>query len=803
MKQHGGVALVAGCLAVPLITRAAAGQGAWPIYGDETAERLMVAPGLGANDPEEKDYTWGDLDHDGDVDLICVRKEPWNTPGRRRNLLLMNEGVPEGHAIDGVLVDRTDAYATASDAGGNGFLDQTNDRDVALVDVDGDGWLDVVTSTTYGERLPKMISHPRVYMNLGEIDGDWQGFRYEASRTPTMPITPHFCGVGFGDVNNDTWPDLYFVDYNNDLEDRLWINDGAGNFVDETLARVPFVMRESDFGVHAVLADMNGDGVRDIVKDRGSTDVVPPLRVSISYNDLASPGFFNLFEVIHEGNPYHVEVGDLNGDGRLDVVIDDDGIDRYLLNQGNDAQGRADFIAHQFPPQSDSFGGNIVIRDLNQDSHPDVIIADVDVDCCGCARHMHFWASDGNVPDVSFSEETGGIPISARTGTHDVAVFDIDGDGWDDMVIGTCTGTSVWIVQPQLVFTYPEGLPGDVPPDEPVDVTVTIRAMSGDGLDASSPTLRTSVNGGVFETSALAPLGGDLYRMTLPAAGCLDRIDFYVAASTLGGAAFTDPADAPATTHRAIASLGTDVSFADDMEGDVSAWTIVNDPLLTSGAWEVADPNGTLVLGQLAAPEDDATPDGGVRAFVTQNGASGGSASADDVDGGWTWLVSPVLDLVGQDATVSYQRWFFCDDEGDPTQADVLRVAISADGGSNWVPIASHTTGGTGSAWESVSFVVSEHVAPTATVLVRFGTADLPNNSVTEAGIDEIRVGVCPLGCVADIDGDGVVGFSDVLSVLGAWGPCPPECPQDLDRSGDVGFGDVLTVLAGWGPCPG
>ena len=48
-----------------------------------------------------------------------------------------------------MLVDRTAAYATASDiAGDQGFMTPTNDRDVELVDVDGDGWLDVVTATT-------------------------------------------------------------------------------------------------------------------------------------------------------------------------------------------------------------------------------------------------------------------------------------------------------------------------------------------------------------------------------------------------------------------------------------------------------------------------------------------------------------------------------------------------------------------------------------------------------------------------------------------------------------------------------
>lgn len=57
--------------------------------------------------------------------------------------------------------------------------------------------------------------------------------------------------------------------------------------------------------------------------------------------------------------------------------------------------------------------------------------------------------------------------------------------------------------------------------------------------------------------------------------------------------------------------------------------------------------------------------------------------------------------------------------------------------------------------------------------------------------------------CPEDVDGSGDVGFSDVLRVLGAWGPCPAEgpCPEDLDHSGTVTFADLLMILGAWGPC--
>lgn len=51
-----------------------------------------------------------------------------------------------------------------------------------------------------------------------------------------------------------------------------------------------------------------------------------------------------------------------------------------------------------------------------------------------------------------------------------------------------------------------------------------------------------------------------------------------------------------------------------------------------------------------------------------------------------------------------------------------------------------------------------------------------------------------------DIDGDGVVGMTDLLDLLAAWGACPDpgECPADLDGDGAVGIDDLLTLLANW-----
>lgn len=58
--------------------------------------------------------------------------------------------------------------------------------------------------------------------------------------------------------------------------------------------------------------------------------------------------------------------------------------------------------------------------------------------------------------------------------------------------------------------------------------------------------------------------------------------------------------------------------------------------------------------------------------------------------------------------------------------------------------------------------------------------------------------------CLGDADGNGVVDFDDINSVLANWlSTCPPPCPGDANADGIVDFEDINAVLANWlNSCP-
>ena len=416
------------CLLAPA-DALAGGATDWVEFVDQSATRISADASVGLDDAEEKDLISGDVDQDGDTDLIVVRKVPFTNPGGWRNVLFMNES--------GVMVDRTATLAPD-------FMDLTNDRDVLLVDIDGDTWLDIVTATTFEEQ-------PRVLMNLGnDGGGSWQGFDYEPSdnRIPPVSPAPFFCAAAFGDVTGDNRPDIYFVDYENDTEDRLLINDGNGFFTDETATRLAAGLADSTFGSDAHIVDVNGDGFNDIVKNNASGNSPPPgfqPRTTVLYND--GTGNFTVADDINTDAPYMIEPADFTQDGRIDFFIVDDGQDKYLVNDGNGIDGLADFTTTTLAvsPHTNFFGGNVKFADLDHDGILDVLVADVDTDIPDCDRDLALLRGEGTPPAITYSDPVVGDRDWLVSGVYDIEALHIDDDGVLDLWIGTCTGTRVFM----------------------------------------------------------------------------------------------------------------------------------------------------------------------------------------------------------------------------------------------------------------------------------------------------------------------------------------------------------------------
>jgi hypothetical protein len=839
MRIHLSIAIAAAACA----TGTAMAQS-WVTFSNQTASRLVAPPSMVVGDNLEKDFATGDFDRDGDTDVICARKFPGSIEGGRAKLLLMNEG--------GVLVDRTAAYGQAADAAGSlGMLDATNTRDVKVVDVDNDGWLDLVTATTMSDTVSAMLGQPRVYINLGDDDGgNWRGFRFEDARIPTMvansgtAANPRFCEIAVGDYNGDGYVDIFYVDYDtpetsgticidlngngstadpgecnqspgenatNDYNNRLLFNrgnsaggPGPGHFFDTGTTSMTSAQLASEFGNACVSGDFNQDGLMDVMRVNtltGGQDV------AVIYNRDTGTGpgrsWTGPVSVYPNLAPYGLATGDINGDGRLDFVVADDGKDRYALHTGNNASGQAIFSISIINDSLNEFGNAIIIEDLDLDGRKDVIVCDVDADlgpfCPTTGRRTHFYRNTG-VAGALLAEPSSVLPLADLAALYDIAVLDLNGDGWPDMVTGGCSGIKVWINTPpqNLAITLRDGAPSTAAPGQSLSFPVSIVATGGTVLTGSAKCVYR-IDGGTWVEAALAQGASPTeYLATLPGVSCGQTLSYYLQAqmNLPGNPTFRLPEAAPAQAFSLVPTTGTDVTFADDMESD-RGWTVTNAPALTAGAWQRGDPGGTTNAGAVCEPPDDRTPTPGVNAWITQIALPGQSAGANDVDGGPTTLTSPAITTGGQDAVVSYWRWYYT---STATQPDLLAVEISVDNGA-WVRTET-VTANTG-VWTRSEWSISEFAAPGASVRVRFVAQDTGTAGLLEAGVDDfaVSIGVCEASsCPADINGDSQVGSADLTVVLAAWGSAVSSA--DLNVDGRVDGLDLAVVLGAWGPCP-
>lgn len=290
---------------------------------------------------------------------------------------------------------------------------------------------------------------------------------------------------------------------------------------------------------------------------------------------------------------------------------------------------------------------------------------------------------------------------------------------------------------------------------------------------------------GTFTSYRAQAFGGDAFRALLPARGCGPALEYYIAAQSTAGGVVTTPRLAPEVLHRAyVGSIRA--LLADDFETD-RGWKVQSDSPV-GGVWDRGDPVGKFLAFNPIQPEDDTSPNGTL-CFVT--GPQGGGSGQGDVDSGPTRLISPLFAEAGSDPIVSYDRWFFTS-----TYNDELVAEASVDGGATWVQLESNVAW---HEWRRREFRIQDYVSVSGALRVRFVASDLPNNSVTEAAIDEFRLeSLDCTGLTADLTGDGVVDQLDLNVLLSCFNELGAAC-GDLDGDGATWQLDLNLLLASFG----
>ena len=257
--------------------------------------------------------TAGDLDDDGDVDaLVTTMDGPsliWINDGQAHFEMhqeLICDQAREARLgdldadgdLDAVLVSLTQSDSLTvwrNDGKGQFSRDDWNPElegifAVELIDVEHDLDLDVVVACMKGPN--------RIFLNDGNGNLTDSGQELGASDTRA---------IGIADLNNDQHDDLFFCNYSRQ-PNTVWLNDGKGHFTDT--GQLLGDRKSND----VAFLDVNDNGSLDAYVT--NSDGPDALWTNSGNGQFESMTLFPEISV-----PGGVEVADLNGDGRQDLLV--------------------------------------------------------------------------------------------------------------------------------------------------------------------------------------------------------------------------------------------------------------------------------------------------------------------------------------------------------------------------------------------------------------------------------------------------------------------------------------------------
>ncbi|HET7174614.1 MAG TPA: VCBS repeat-containing protein [Gammaproteobacteria bacterium] len=360
-----------------------------------------------------------------------------------------------GAALVGMVVAAAASAATLSYVTGTTVQVGTNVYSMATANFTGQGRQDMVTSDG------------TFWVNTSPGDGT-----VSFTAGPTMPAA---ISVAAADLNGDGKPDLIQSYGTNQI--AVFINTTPAGATSPTFAAPVYFNTGTDTNM-VMAVDLNGDGLPDLVALDWGANQVDVLMNTTTGGALS----FSNFQGFNVGSGSNwVAAGDLNGDGKPDLVVTNtvDNTVSVLINNTTTSSSTAAFYAQQVFSVG-NLPYSVALADVDGDGIDDIIVGNNSENDISVLINTTTQSSTSTVATASFGAEqtfaTGSVPNS-------VVAVDVNGNGKsEDIVAGNASDGTV------SVFQNTATSPGaaSFAPEQPFTVGTSpafmvVADMNGDG----------------------------------------------------------------------------------------------------------------------------------------------------------------------------------------------------------------------------------------------------------------------------------------------------------------------------------